>query len=134
VPLFIGVALTGDDVKNYEIDSSSGDKTLNIPASDTQGIRLRGLLAIPSEGGSTGNSHDRRIDFKDKSTSTVLFTIYIAESAGASGSYGEQAFANIMLPGQGIRFPSGITALIESDYCERMSVFYSGSSSAGDGS
>ena len=125
--------MTGDDVKNYEIDSSSGDKTLNIPASTTnQGIRLRGILAIPSESGSSGDTVDRKIEFKDKSTSAVLFTIFLGKSAG--GDDGESAFVNIMLPGRGIRFPSGITAPIESDWCERISVFYSGSTSAGDGS
>ena len=134
MPLFTGVALTGDDVKNYEIDSSSADKTLNIPSSTTnQGIRLRGILAIPSESGSTGDTENRKIEFKDKSTSTVLFTIYLGEAYTLS-TYGELAFVNIMLPGRGIRFPSGITASIESDWCERISIFYSGSTSAGDGS
>ena len=133
MPLFTGVALTGDDVKNYEIDSSSADKTLNIPASTTQGIRLRGFIAIPSTGGSSGDTVNRKIEFKERSDSSVLFTAYFTKAAETSDK-GDTPFINVMLPGLGIRFESGMQASIESDYCERISVFYSGTSSASDGS
>ena len=124
--------MSRDDVHNYEVDSSSGDKTLSIPSSTEQGVRLRGVIACNSGGGTNGDTVDRKVEFKDKATSSVLFTIYLRDDG--AGDKTNAVFTNITLPGMGIRFPSGIEAAVESDYCERMSVFYSGSSTAGDGS
>ena len=124
--------MSRDDVHCYELDSSSGDKTLSIPSSTEQGVRLRGVLACNSAGGGTSDTTDRKVEFKDKDTSSVLFTIYLREIG--AGDKVNMVFTNITLPGMGIRFPSGIESAVESDYCRRMVVFYSGSSTAGDGS
>ena len=119
--------MPGDYVKNIAVDSSGGDKTLYIPSGSTTygNAYLRGMQIAPSSSGAADD--DRHVEFKDKKDDTILFKGWVNKNT-ATANRGSM-LDNIMLPSGGIRFENGIKLVVESDFVERISVFYTG----GDG-
>lgn len=119
--------MAGDEVfaTPFE-DTSSLDVTVRVPSAvGVYGnVALRGMSVCPTTlGADTG----RYLDFKDKLDDTLLFRGFISEIGGSG--HQTPGVINVMLPAGGIRFPNGFKVLVETEFVEGATFFYSGDGS-----
>tara|TARA_X000001382_G_scaffold39755_1_gene26620 strand:+ start:157 stop:492 length:336 start_codon:yes stop_codon:yes gene_type:complete len=108
---------TGLTTKTYE-KAASGTENVTTTRS-----RLKGVVVTPS----SNSGADRRVQFKNGSSSDVLFEIsaHRRESDGYSAE--TQKF---IIPSNGILFPDGIT-FDKNNYFENLTVIWQGPKAAG---
>ncbi len=123
MPLFTGVALGDTGIKSQYFAGSGSAQYITGDANGGQGVRLRGLILTPNNGGAYND--DRWIDFTDNVTSGKrLFRIFV--QFGAPGSPDTSFSYCVKIPGDGIRFPNGIKFTPTSNYVTSVTVLYEG--------
>ena len=105
---------TGISTASYE-NASSG--TVNVT---TGRSRLKGIVATPSSVSGT----DRAVDFKNGSSSDVLYELFVSVWSGSGYSAETQIF---IFPANGILFPDGIT-FEKNNFFENITVIWQGPS------
>jgi len=91
----------GLEVKSQE-DPNGSTSEVVVPTGSTSGssVVLTGIYVTTR----TGNTEDRTIEFKDRDSDSVLLTLELSKTRS---SYNKSMF-QLVIPGRGIRFPSGI--------------------------
>ena len=98
---------------------NQGSGTANVT---TTRSRLKGVVVTPS----SDSGSDRRVQFKNGSSSDVLFEIFVSRVQSAGYSAETQKF---IIPANGILFPDGIT-FDKNNYFEHLTVIWQGPGAA----